>query len=581
MALMKLKPTIYLICLIGLLINQAGFAAINTELTINGDISKNAKNNATEQLNANLNHIADPATLVNWLPHAQAVVQKALQPFGYFNSKIDYHYHEQSKDNWQIAFNIKPGKRVRFNRITIKIVGEGASDQKLTKLQNKPTIKSGQFLNTTNYQNLKIKLFQTANNRGYLDAKIKSSNLNINLINNTANVNIVFDTGPRYYFGNITLNSSTISTQLLQRFLTIKPGMPFSEGQLTTLEQAYNNTNYFNDVDIQSLRSKHSKAIPIQIHFKPAEPRHYLLGAGYGTDTGLRGLIGLRFNRVNQYGHKFQATYQPSQKQNNLKAYYTIPGSNPNINRYFISAAIENQNVNSGNSHTNKAGAGYITNIASWQVTSALTAVKERYQILSQAEKSATILAPSTSWLLAKSNNPNKPTRGYRANISLTVASGKAHFTESNQNQQATNFAQVEAELKLINTIFHHDRWIARGSIGYSAIKKLDNLPFSYQFFTGGAQSVRGYEYKSIGPGRNLITASFEYQHLIANNWYLATFIDAGNASNDYTNKLHQGVGIGLAWQTPIGSTLEITLTSAITEKKRPIMFQISMSPEL
>ena len=74
---------------------------------------------------------------------------------------------------------------------------------------------------------------------------------------------------------------------------------------------------------------------------------------------------------------------------------------------------------------------------------------------------------------------------------------------------------------------------------------------------------MRGYKYQSLGPvdkngepegGLHLITGSLEYEHPVkADDWWLATFVDAGNAFDLDEVDAKVGYGVGVRWYSPVG----------------------------
>ena len=82
------------------------------------------------------------------------------------------------------------------------------------------------------------------------------------------------------------------------------------------------------------------------------------------------------------------------------------------------------------------------------------------------------------------------------------------------------------------------------------------------RFFAGGDQSIRGYDYHSLGPedadgnvigGSSLLTGSIEYEHRLFGNYYGAAFVDAGNAFDGTDLNAVVGAGVGIKWRSPIG----------------------------
>ena len=90
-------------------------------------------------------------------------------------------------------------------------------------------------------------------------------------------------------------------------------------------------------------------------------------------------------------------------------------------------------------------------------------------------------------------------------------------------------------------------------------------MPDALLFRTGGDDSVRGYGYNSIGVdkggtivgGKVLGTGSVEIAHPISRQlreWWWALFIDAGDATNSWTDvALKWGYGAGIRWRSPVG----------------------------
>jgi outer membrane protein insertion porin family len=92
-------------------------------------------------------------------------------------------------------------------------------------------------------------------------------------------------------------------------------------------------------------------------------------------------------------------------------------------------------------------------------------------------------------------------------------------------------------------------------------------VPIYERFFVGGANTVRGYEERKVGPvdsatsdplgGESMFVANIEYTYPLIDFLKLATFFDAGNAwsknSDFFKEKLYKSVGMGVRVKTPIG----------------------------
>lgn len=94
-----------------------------------------------------------------------------------------------------------------------------------------------------------------------------------------------------------------------------------------------------------------------------------------------------------------------------------------------------------------------------------------------------------------------------------------------------------------------------------------DSIPIYERFYAGGANTIRGYEERSVGPvdqptsdplgGEALLVANIEYTIPIIDFIKGAVFVDTGNvwakASEFGTGGLKTGVGFGVRIKTPVG----------------------------
>ena len=334
----------------------------------------------------------------------------------------------------------------------------------------------------------------------------------------------------------------------------------------------------------------------------PRKSRQYIVGAGYGTSTGVRGTLGVTFRRLNKFGHRFTALVQAASEAGNssIIGTYSIPGRNPAKDLFTLSAGVgslqfetnSNGQTVQNKSTSAKISASYSTGVGDWQQVIALTALDEDYQLPSifppnVPEVNAALIYPSISWNLVKTDNPLNPKDGYTLSASL------AGTPDLLTDKRAGGFFQIKADANFLHTFRRtHTRLLLRASFGQTVIASISQLPLSLQLFAGGANSIRGFDYNSIGPGRNLFIGSVELQQRIYHNWYLGAFIDAGDVSMDtnpfqnfsnFVGNLNVGVGPSLTWLSPIGA-LAVSLGTPVSDRKLAFsrwLLQISLGPQL
>ena len=105
----------------------------------------------------------------------------------------------------------------------------------------------------------------------------------------------------------------------------------------------------------------------------------------------------------------------------------------------------------------------------------------------------------------------------------------------------------------------------ARGSVGTIVGGDTQDIPATRRFFLGGGGSIRGYEYRTVGPkiggevvgGLSFFEASFELRFRVTDTIGIVPFVDVGAAYEDplpdFSEEFRVGAGIGLRYHTPLG----------------------------
>ena len=64
-------------------------------------------------------------------------------------------------------------------------------------------------------------------------------------------------------------------------------------------------------------------------------------------------------------------------------------------------------------------------------------------------------------------------------------------------------------------------------------------LPLSLQLIAGGSDSIRGFDFQSIGPGKRKYVVSLEVQQQVVENWFVTGFGDLGYALKKRFNHIN------------------------------------------
>ena len=148
------------------------------------------------------------------------------------------------------------------------------------------------------------------------------------------------------------------------------------------------------------------------------------------------------------------------------------------------------------------------------------------------------------------------------------------------------NFVRTSGRLVWYQPVGERDTLILRGELGRTWAKSREGIPQNFLFRTGGTQTVRGYDYESLGVyedgatlgGRYMAVGSAEYVHWLDAKWGIAGFVDAGNATDSLDDfDLRLGYGIGGRWRSPAGP-LALDVAYGQHDKRVRVHFGIAVA---
>jgi translocation and assembly module TamA len=539
--------------------------------------------NAMQRLTILQRHLGQSPTskqLLGLYAKAPNTIAAALQPFGYFDATIKANLIKK-QNHWFAHYEVTAGPRITIKNSQLIISGSGANTPPFNTITHQFPMLPNTPLNTQDYTNTKDSLIETAINHGYLTSHFITNTLEINTQNLTSNITLAFDTGPRYTFGKTTFSPTPLAPSFLERYVEYPYGSPFSNDTLRDLQDKLGNSQYFKQVIVSpqlASTSDKNTSVPIEVKLIPKNRNNYKLSIGYGTNNGIRSSIQLDQPFITPQGHQLRSSLTLSKQialsdanQDKitvdtdyptaaaLQVKYIIPGAKPSKEIFTMEAAMNRSSFYTDAGRrpfTNQNITGqYINNLHSWKQITSLTALHESSKTEPLPSKEFDLISPSIQWTKLNTNSLLFPTKGSSLNFILRAADNLAdsHY----------NFLIIRAKARKLLTFSLKNRAVFHSELGYMTLKDQNNVPKTYQLLTGGATTLRGFDYMAIGPGTHMGIASMELQRMLENNWLLGAFIEAGNVYRNFeaiTNpttiddKTKRSNGLSLHKQTPIGS---------------------------
>lgn len=509
--------------------------------------------------------------------------QKSAQALGYYQAQIDSEIKHTDKD-LHLVLNVQPGEPVHLRNVTVRIEGP-ASQLKAFKVPKSDALKPGAALNHGYYEDAKKLIQNQAPRYGFFNGRFVTQRLSVDPRAGVADIELVYDSGPRFMLGKVTFSGDApFDEDLLRRMVPFKEDTPYDSELIADLNQAMQSSGYFEGVRVDaSPTAAQAQTIPVDVQLQTRKPRTMGLGVGYSTDVGPRVKANWTRHWVNAEGHSYGIESELSAPRQNVGLFYDIPLDPPLTDKLRFAGGYQYEEIADTDSLSKllTVGPEWHSKLPSgWERVISLKWQREEYR-LGNDEGISTLLMPGISYSYLRSDNRIDPHNGYRLQFETEVA-------KEGLGSDA-NVVHGTALVKGLTTVAQNHRFLGRLQVGGTATNGYKSIPPSLRFFAGGDQSVRGYDYQSLSPendegdkigGRYMIAGSAEYQYSIAEKWRVAAFVDQGNSFNSLDlPSLKTGVGIGIRWVSPVGP-LRLDLAHALDDDGG-IRLHFSMGPEL
>jgi len=394
-------------------------------------------------------------------------------------------------------------------------------------------------------------------------ARLLSSQAQVDVETAQVSLQLVYDAGPRYRYGELRITGlERYSASLVERFSgKLRPGAPYRQDDLLSVQTALQNTPYFSSVSVELAPgalaagdpNADEETVPLLIGVRERAPFRIALGAGVSSNTGARVEANFRNSDLVNRGWELNTGVRIEQLRQSAYADIFLPPDRAQ-RRDSVGTVVEKSDIQ---------GLGIERVAFAAARVEMRGALEQRLGLNWQTEAQSPAGAPTTTnraltattgWLWRHAGDPLDAAEGIVAQLQLGAAA-KALLSDQNFLRTSMRYSQGVPLGK-------NDSVLLRGEVGVTFAPSRQGIPQDDLFRAGGSNSVRGYDYQSLGVqegsatlgGRYLLTLSAEYTHWIDAQWGVATFVDAGNAADDRAVlNLALGYGVGARWKSPAG----------------------------
>lgn len=491
---------------------------------------------------------------------ADQQVRQALEPFGYYDVRVDKSLTGDEASGWKARITVHPGEPTIVRRTQVEVVGEGKNQRRVAAALENFQPREGARLDHAAYEASKTVIETSLRGSGYLDAKPLQKRVTVRPEENSAEVDLRYESGPRYKFGDVRFAGDAPFTEsFLDDFIPWRAGSYFNSEQVLNLQQRLVDADYFELVSVApALDEKKEGAVPIDVLLKRDQRTVYSGEVYYSTDFGAGVRVGAQRRWLNKKGHKADTQVEYSQRLQEAAVHYQIPRPGREDRSYDFGVAYRDETTDVTRSRNFQLAAS--RSERRWHGftrTLGLKYLVGDFQIGDDDDNpdfgSSKLLWAEGTLSRKRLNDRLTPRKGYVFDVGLRLAS-EALLAD-------TDIAQSWARGTWLIPQGERSRIKLRGELGAMSVGNFDALPPDLRFFAGGDRSVRGFDYHELGEqnanglvigGKYLAVASAEYEWYFLEDWGAAVFVDAGDAFSDQFN-VNVGAGVGARWRSPLG----------------------------
>ena len=412
--------------------------------------------------------------------------------------------------------------------------------------------------------------------------------------------------GEEVYFETINITGNTKTRdKIIRRELRVEEGGLYNNKKLQKSRERLNNLGYFEDVKINTQKGSEPDKMNLEVNVKEKPTGMISAGAGYSSVDNLVGIFQL--SQQNFLGKGLDATIMAQIGGNNR---YRLAITEPYLFDRNIAAGFDIYNIDLEYEDFDSDSQGLGLNFGflpfgkdreeyrlSFSYNFSVVDISDlalwgRYNVplpdpppdplppydyyeydadldLIEAEEDSPFTISSITSALSRDTVDDRfyPMRGSAGSLSLEIA-----------GLGGEKFYKGIFDGRKYFPLFWETAFMARASAGYARGYGGDELPVFERFFLGGLDSLRGFEYRSVGPkgepgilpngirysgdavigGNKMMLFNFEYLFPIIKAAKIRGlfFFDMGNAFADdesFEFDLRESMGIGVNWNSPFG----------------------------
>ncbi|MBI1309657.1 MAG: outer membrane protein assembly factor BamA [Proteobacteria bacterium] len=521
---------------------------------------------------------------------------------GYADVQITSAVAELSRDkkSFIITYTVYEGPRYNFGAVdlTLKAEAEGLDMKALGK---DVTLKPGELFNAKRVDDNTDKLIDDLGNKGFAFLDVKPAYTK-HEAERTVDVTYAITPGPRVYVNRINIEGNTRTRDnVIRREMRLSEGDAYSAEKLKRSKDRLTYLGYFEKVDVTRQPADEPDRMNVDVKVKEQSTGEFNVGAGYSTFDGILATASVKENNFLGKGQQVALDMSVSQRQQNFNIGFTEP--------YFMGQELA-AGADAFNTKTDyQSESGYDTAVngadvrlgfplsefakndvrLGYKTTKIENVGSAASQFVKAEAGSRSSAMLSNIWSYDNRDSTYNPTRGYR----ISLGGDYSGFGSD------TDFLRANLSGTYNHELF--EDWVLTLGGRAGIIEPTSGQLPLYEHFSGGGQTLRGFEFGGIGPRDKITGDALGGKYMLGNTVELgfplgATLTDMGvrgvlftdggivtkfdqSSPNIIDSKTYRiTTGAGINWRSPLGPLrLELGFPLVKASEDRTQIFSFSV----
>lgn len=511
-------------------------------------------------------------------------VQSLLKTQGYFEAQTETRL-TQDDNSAVVHLKVVPGPQVMVAKVNVRVTGAIEQDEAAMAQFQRALgrwlwrLPEGEPFDQAAWDDSKRRVLDYIVSRRYATATIVGSKAEVDLKTHQATLTLDIASGPSYVFGEVSIiGLERYPEKVVRDQIRLEPGAAYRRRDLLDLQSGLQGLSYFSGVVVEAQPSDEAPYVaPVVITVQELPHNKLDLGLGYSTNYGPRLQTRYAYNNVLNRGWIFDSLLDLSKNKQQAEVGLSFP-KHRSGHGHRVYAAYNDSDLQGIRSRAGRLGVSRAKSEDKVERMMSVEFVRENRRDNYGTEDELKALPFSYRWVRHDVRTQRNPRSGNIVQLEGSVAL-KGLLTDE-------SFIRLHGRGVQYWPVGDRHVALARLELGQTFTPHPEKVPTDYLFRAGGSNSVRGYNYHSLGvihrtttwPGRVLATGSLEYQHTVYRDWRAVMFVDYGDAADrwgDWRGKT--GVGTGARWLSPVGM-LGADLAYGIDDQSWRFYFSLGLS---